>query len=91
MRSEGRVRRGRTRALPELSEAADPPESLGEAGPRWGGLPQRWVLVACTSAAFVLCNMDKVRLSGWGRAASGWEPLTRAPGEHVCGAHPYGG
>jgi hypothetical protein len=36
-------------------------EPSGEAAPRVFGVPQRWILVAATSASFVLCNMDKVR------------------------------
>jgi hypothetical protein len=31
------------------------------AGPGVFGIPQRWILVAATSASFVLCNMDKAR------------------------------
>ena len=43
-----------------LDHGADT-EPSGEAAPRVFGVPQRWILVAATSASFVLCNMDKVR------------------------------
>ncbi len=50
------------------SAAAAPPAALDLAGPGVFGIPQRWILVAATSAAFVLCNMDKARARGCLRA-----------------------
>jgi hypothetical protein len=60
------VRRLRPAALqagpPDVSTGGEiVPASADLAGPGAFGIPQRWLLVAATSAAFVLCNMDKVR------------------------------
>ena len=60
------VRRRRLAALqagpPDVSTGGEiAPASADLAGPGAFGIPQRWLLVAATSAAFVLCNMDKVR------------------------------
>jgi ACS family sodium-dependent inorganic phosphate cotransporter len=35
--------------------------------PPWEGLPERYRLMGATSLAFVICNMDKVRLSRYCR------------------------
>lgn len=40
----------------DAAAASSPEEPVGIFG-----LPQRWILVAAASLAFVLCNMDKVR------------------------------
>ena len=60
------VRRRRLAPLlagpPEVSTGGEiEPKAADLSGPGVFGIPQRWLLVAATSAAFVLCNMDKVR------------------------------
>lgn len=78
-RLQARVRRTAARAVPpDVPGALDSVEPASASGrdallsdqtsPRFFGIPQRWLLVAATSAAFVLCNMDKV---GGFRANSG--------------------
>jgi hypothetical protein len=53
------------------------------AGPGVFGIPQRWILVAATSASFVLCNMDKARAARTG-ADAGACRCAVAPVSSVC-------
>ena len=84
---------------PQLNGASSPLPPDDE-----GGIPHRWRVVIMMAAAFVLCNMDKVRLhlsalcSTLGRRPGHKRPchvyiLTVArldAGEHVCGSDSHG-
>lgn len=49
--------------------------------------PQRWILVAATSLAFVLCNMDKVRRLGRARSRLGDHVRLSGDGQTCWAAH----
>ncbi len=46
---------------PPPAPLAAPAAADSTVAPGIFGIPQRWILVAATSASFVLCNMDKAR------------------------------
>jgi hypothetical protein len=62
---------------PQGREDRGPP-AVELSGPGVFGIPQRWILVAATSASFVLCNMDKVSSKSESWAGSSGSPGKRA-------------
>ena len=71
-------------SAPQGSTDRGPPAAgaVDLSGPGVFGIPQRWILVAATSASFVLCNMDKVRAGKGGESSSG-SPEKRASTLHA--------
>lgn len=72
---------GRPGVVVAAANGSPPAEAEG----RVFGVPQRWILVAATSAAFVLCNMDKARGRAACAARGGHRPTT---GQRRANAYP---
>ena len=72
--------RGVDSGPPALDRGTPAPGGPDLSGPGVFGIPQRWILVAATSASFVLCNMDKVRRQPALGLSSSGSPEKGAPG-----------